>query len=86
MTEKTLFERFQAEAVGCSDLGAHFSDASLEGVGGLLYANGELFIEKLAVGYQLVLNNDCHVSTDLADLERKLFDWATGEGYFDGEA
>lgn len=45
---------------------------------------GDLYIQRGDDGdWCLTIGNDSELSDDLAALERKLYDWAVGEGYFE---
>lgn len=78
------FEQFQASRTEVADLnaaiGAQYWDKPTPG---LLYAGQELHIEKFGSGYVLTIGNCQWEARDLEDLERKLYAFALGEGYFE---
>jgi hypothetical protein len=92
------FEKFQASRTDCADIGKAISADMGFGdfpVPGFLYLDS-LYIErrhdmwsdaaKERGAYHLLLERDEYISDDLAELERKLFDWAMSMGYDDEEA
>jgi hypothetical protein len=89
------FEQFQAARHYSEDIGAAIADARWDGeppARGYLYL-GELYIEEVqphwpdaakARGkWHLLLDRDEWITDDLETLERKLYDWAASEGYFE---
>lgn len=79
------FEEFKTRRSHVEDLGRHIVDYGFEVVSGFIYPGG-LHIEEDRFGgdaYFLTLGNDSTSSEDLETLERKLYDWAKDEGYFD---
>src|SRR5271166_4435427 len=76
---KMTFEQFQASKDYCTNLGEFLSDASLMGIGGFIY-EGDLHIEDASGGdFSLMLDRDQWGSSDLTELERKLYDFAISE-------
>jgi hypothetical protein len=86
------FEAFLATKLRCENLGIALSDATLVEVKGWLYAShpphpnghtGGLYIEDAgAGGYHLLIENDSEVTSDLAGLERRLYDFALAIGFW----
>lgn len=85
------FEEFQATRTACADLGKALDDARWDGETpgtGFTYA-GTLYIENFspaadgAPRYWLTLHRDEYIDRDITVLERRLYDWACDEGYFD---
>lgn len=87
------FEQFQTTRQLCDDLGDALADARWEGgpkATGFLYL-GALFIEDVADHWPegtkaegkhyLIIGNQEWISNDLKALERRLYDFAVGEGY-----
>jgi len=68
------FTEFQATKTECPDLGVEFSDASLMGVSGLVYALGCYIEHRPEGGYYLLVGRSDWTSDDLATLERHLYD------------
>jgi hypothetical protein len=96
MEIKMTFEQFQASRRYSEDIGTAISDARWEGepsAKGYLYLDG-LYIEEVqphwpeaakARGkWYLLIDRDDWITDDLEALERKLYDWAASEGYFEG--
>jgi hypothetical protein len=94
---KMTFEEFQATRRHSDDIGAVLADARWEGeppAKGNLYL-GELYIEavqphwpdaaKARGKWHLLIARDEWITDDLETLERKLYDWAASEGYFEGK-
>lgn len=80
------FEQFVASKRRVEDLRtmAGYGDGMEEKTAGFVYmSEGEdvagFVIEIYGEEYQLILENSCWLQKDLADLERKLYDWAKGE-------
>lgn len=91
------FEQFQATRRYSENIGAAISDARWEGeppAKGYLYLD-VLYIEEVqphwpdaakARGkWHLLIARDEWITDDLETLERKLYDWAASEGYFEGK-
>lgn len=87
----TDYDRFLASKEECRDIGAATGDFDYAGATGFLYL-GCLFIETrrpewkmpaAAHAYMLTIGRESDCSDDLPSLERKLFDFAFAEGYFD---
>jgi hypothetical protein len=89
------FEQFQATAKWCNDLATAVSSDNWETEGtpkGNLYY-GNMYIDHVEPHWpqdarkqgqwHLLLGRDEWISNDLAALERRLYDWAAGEGYFE---
>jgi hypothetical protein len=77
------FEEFQATRTDCADIGAAIGADMYrdEPVAGFLY-HGGLYIEKHGSdGFYLLIEREDWISADLAELERKLFEFALAEGY-----
>jgi hypothetical protein len=96
MEIKLTFEQFQATRRYSEDIGAAIADARWEGeppAKGYLYLD-LLYIEEVqphwpdaakARGkWHLLIGRDEWITDDLETLERKLYDWAASEGYFEG--
>lgn len=92
---KMTFEEFQASRREVSDLGAELQDAAFEDCGiasGLVYLN-TLYIQHVTDNwpqdarargaFYLVIGNAEWISDDLTSLERKLYEFADGEGYLE---
>lgn len=78
------FEQFQASRTEVPDLNVALgADYWERPTPGLLYAGQELHIEKAADGFYLVIANCQWETRNLEDLERKLYAFAVGEGFFD---
>lgn len=83
MRAKT-FEQFVESRVSCDDIGYAIGDVGLEKSVGYVYLD-HLYIESLSDGtFLLTLGNEQYEDTDLTKLERMLYEWAIGEGYFGG--
>ena len=82
------FEQFQASRAWHDDLSkTSLSDASLEDVSGFLYVDS-LYIEAPAGGaapnlYHLQIGRDEWLSSDLEELERRLYEYGCNEGHCD---
>lgn len=86
------FEEFQATRTRCEDLGKALRDCVWDNDpapgSGYLY-KGDLLIEdvkdhwaeetKIRGKYQLLIGHMVHISNDLAELERRLYDFAISE-------
>lgn len=88
------FAQFQASRRWSDDLGATFGETDLFIASACAVGNvyaGAFAIESVPIGsperargaWSLLVERDWTVSGDLADLERRLYDWAVGEGYLD---
>jgi hypothetical protein len=82
------FEQFQASRTEVADLnvavGAEYFDAPTPG---LVYAGLGLHIEKAAASAFILTIGNCQWKTgDLEDLERKLYAFALGEGFFEAKS
>ena len=82
------FEQFQASRTEVADLnaaiGAEYFDNSTPG---FIYAGQELHIEKEAASAFILTIGNCQWKTgDLEDLERKLYAFALGEGFFEANS
>jgi hypothetical protein len=91
------FEQFQASRRYSEDIGTAIADARLEGeppAKGYLYLD-VLYIEEMQPHWSdaakargkwyLLIARDEWITDDLETLERKLYDWAASEGYFEGK-
>ena len=91
------FEQFQATRKWCDDLGAALADARWEGEPA---ARGNLYLDVLCIEqvqdhwpaaarargrWHLLIGRDEQISDDLESLERRLYEFARSEGYFDGD-
>ena len=94
---KMTFEEFQATRHYSEDIGAAIADARWEHeppAKGYLYLD-VLYIEEVqphwpdaakARGkWHLLIARDEWITDDLETLERKLYDWAASEGYYEGK-
>lgn len=86
------FDEFRNSGKDCNDLGAVLDDESLTGAKGRVYIDC-LYISRWTSAdpiappngedhWLLLLGNGETASTDLATLERALYDWAGNENYF----
>jgi hypothetical protein len=91
------FAQFRATRIRCDDLGTALGDATLieQDARGFLYLpqpvnahgyTGGLYIEDADPGeYQLQLGEDIEVTSDLAGLERRLYQFAVDSGYIEAD-
>ncbi len=78
------FEEFQAtgtlkDALPCW---ADYFDTIEESPQAMVY-HGDLYIEKHPQGWYLLLERSDWITTDLADLERKLYEFGISGGFFE---
>ncbi len=93
------FEQFQATKTNCDDLGEKIPDARWDDEP--VPAKANIYLDCLYISsvmphwpeaarkegnWHLLLGRCEWISDDLESLERRLYDWAVSEGYFDSKS
>lgn len=78
MSKKITFEDFMNSKVRSENLEETLGDCCVEGLKGYVYLDG-FYIQDYEDEYMLCVLNDSWVTSDLSDLEKRLWDFADGE-------